>query len=114
LKGVESSDIKSLIETGIFVDENYILRKNEHYYISEIIGCSVINNSGEHLGVISDVWIMPANDVWVMQTEKGEIPLPVIDDVILSTDILNKTITVYMMEGLLDLARQQAKEDDEY
>jgi hypothetical protein len=34
--------------------------------------------------------------------------------VILSTDILNKTITVYMMEGLLDLARQQAKEDDEY
>ena len=114
LKGVQSSDIKSLIETGIFVDENYILRKNEHYYISEIIGCSVINKSGEHLGVISDVWIMPANDVWVMQTDKGEIPLPVIDDVILSTDILNKTITVYMMEGLLDLARQNAKEEDEY
>ena len=114
LQGVQSSDIKSLRETGIFVDEQYILRKNEQYYISEIIGCSVVNQAGEHLGIISDVWIMPANDVWVMKTEQGEIPLPVIDDVIISTDISNKTITVYMMEGLLDLARQHAKEDDEY
>jgi ribosomal 30S subunit maturation factor RimM len=57
---------------------------------------------------------MPANDVWVMKTEQGEIPLPVIDDVIISTDISKKTITVYMMDGLLDLVRQHAKEDDEY
>ena len=46
---------------------------------------------------------LPANDVWVMRTDKAEIPLPVIDDVIKSVDIEKKEIRIELMDGLMDL-----------
>jgi len=55
------------------------------------------------LGTITDVWIMPANDVWVLSMPEGDIPLPVIDDVILSVDIPKKQIIIRLIDGLRDL-----------
>lgn len=114
LQGIATNDIESLVDNGIFVDESLMLRGDEQYFISDLIGCTVIDEQGKELGKISDVWIMPANDVWVMTTNEGDIPLPVIDDVIKKTDIASKTITVHMMEGLTDLAKQSERDPEEY
>ena len=103
LKGVVMSDIDNLRDNGVFIDENELLRDNEQYYISDLLECTAIDEEGKILGNITDVWIMPANDVWVLTTKDGDIPLPVIDDVILSTDIEKKQIMIRLIDGLKDL-----------
>ena len=42
----------------------------------------------------------PANDVFVVATESGELLLPVIDDVVLDVDIEGGRMTVHLLEGL--------------
>lgn len=103
VKGVQMSDIDQLKDNGVFIDEKELLRDNEQYYISDLLNCTAIDEQGNILGTITDVWIMPANDVWVLTTKDGDIPLPVIDDVIIATDINKKQIVIRLIEGLRDL-----------
>jgi 16S rRNA processing protein RimM len=78
------------------------LEEGEYYY-HEIIGCKVVTEEGQELGLISEVLTPGANDVWVVALPKGkQLLLPVIDDVILEVDIANKTIRIHLMEGLME------------
>jgi 16S rRNA processing protein RimM len=43
---------------------------------------------------------MPGNDVYVVRNGEKEILLPVIDDVIISTDIDSGRMVIHLMEGL--------------
>ncbi|MFD1178101.1 ribosome maturation factor RimM [Paenibacillus puldeungensis] len=77
------------------------LPENE-YYFHEIIGCRVVSDEGEELGVIDSILRPGANDVWVVKLPKGkELLLPVIDDVVLDVDVTVKLVKVHLMEGLL-------------
>ncbi|WP_261306006.1 ribosome maturation factor RimM [Paenibacillus andongensis] len=78
------------------------LEEGEYYY-HEIIGCKVVTEEGQELGLVSEVLTPGANDVWVVSLPKGkQLLLPVIDDVILDVDIANKTIRIHLMEGLME------------
>lgn len=78
------------------------LEEGEYYY-HEIIGCKVVTEEGQELGLVSEVLTPGANDVWVVSLTKGkQLLLPVIDDVILDVDIANKTIRIHLMEGLME------------
>lgn len=82
--------------------EQQPLEEGEYYY-HEIIGCKVITEEGQELGLVSEVLTPGANDVWVVTLPKGkQLLLPVIDDVILDVDIANKTIRIHLMEGLME------------
>lgn len=82
--------------------EQQPLEEGEYYY-HEIIGCKVVTEEGEELGLVSEVLTPGANDVWVVSLPKGkQLLLPVIDDVILNVDIANKTIRIHLMEGLME------------
>ena len=57
---------------------------------------------------------MPANDVWIVTMPDGRtLPLPVIDDVVLSVDVAARVIVAYILPGLLDLSTNSAEERDE-
>lgn len=76
------------------------LNEDEYYY-SDIVGCDVVTDEGEHLGVISEILAPGANDVWVVKAERGDdILLPVIDDVVLDVEVSAKKVTVHLLEGL--------------
>lgn len=82
--------------------EQQPLEEGEYYY-HEIIGCKVVTEEGQELGLVSEVLTPGANDVWVVSLPKGkQLLLPVIDDVILDVDIDNKTIRIHLMEGLME------------
>ena len=74
------------------------------YYIADLIGMNVVTEDGEEIGVVSDVIQTGANDIYEVK-RKGEKPLliPVIDSVVLKVEIESSTITVHLMDGLLDL-----------
>jgi 16S rRNA processing protein RimM len=77
------------------------LPKGEYYH-HQLLGLSVIDDSGGNLGVLSEILSTGANDVYVVRNEVGqEILLPVIDEVILETNLTRGEIRVHILPGLL-------------
>lgn len=64
------------------------------YYICDLIGCAVEDTGGRAVGVVQDVLQPGANDVYVLKGERGEVLLPVIEKLILQTDVAARRIVV--------------------
>ncbi|WP_128894265.1 ribosome maturation factor RimM [Longirhabdus pacifica] len=74
----------------------------DEYYFHQIVGCEVLTDEGELLGVVKEILTPGANDVWVVKREQGkDLLVPYIDDVVLDVDMDQKKITVSLLEGLL-------------
>ncbi|MCL2547674.1 MAG: ribosome maturation factor RimM [Symbiobacteriaceae bacterium] len=82
------------------------------FFIFQIIGLRVYSEDGLYLGLVSDVLFPGANDVYVVtlspegaalakHCDGRELLVPVIDEVILETNLLDGTLIVRLMEGLL-------------
>lgn len=75
------------------------------YWIHDLIGLEVREESGARLGELVDVLVTGANDVYVVHGEPGaarEILLPAIPEVVLNVDLAAGVMTVRLLEGLLD------------
>jgi 16S rRNA processing protein RimM len=106
LHGISSPEAASLLkEMGVFAEETMLREQTEtQYFNDEIIGCRVVNrDTGETIGIITDVWDMPANAVWVVDYNGKELPIPVIDDIVKHINIARKTVSIYVMPGLLEI-----------
>lgn len=116
LSGINSKeDIVIFKEQGIFASAEEVKKHNPDYYsIDEVVGCKVIIDSdGSLLGEIVEVWELPANDVWLVATDKGELPLPVIEDVIVEYDFSQKYVKINLLDGLLDLVNSKEASDED-
>jgi len=108
--GIDSREaISELKEQGIFVELELILKSNPDYYSTDdIIGSKVFNiSNGEEIGEIIEVWEMPANDVWLLETSDGFLPIPFIDDVVAKYDFVGKRIDINLIDGLLDIMEKK-------
>ena len=75
-------------------DENFIV---------DLIGLRVITEDGNEFGTLTDVIKTGANDVYEVKTAEGkEVLLPAIRECVLKVDLEEKTVTVHIMDGLLD------------
>lgn len=75
----------------------------DQYYHHDLIGIQVFTDEDRVLGVISEIIQTGANDVFIVQDYRGEeILLPAIADVIQDIDLLNKTMKVRLLPGLLN------------
>jgi 16S rRNA processing protein RimM len=73
------------------------------YYFHEIIGCTVVTNTGETIGTVKEILTPGANDVWVVKAKGGkEILIPYIAEVVTDVNVKDKIITIHPMEGLLE------------
>lgn len=82
--------------------EHAVKLKKDEYFIADLIGISVFNESGEKLGTLSDVMETGANDVYVIALNDGrELLLPAIKQCILDVDIGQMTMKVHLLEGLI-------------
>ncbi len=63
-------------------------------YIADLIGCAVIGTDGGKIGVLKDVLQPGANDVYVIDTERGEMLLPALKIVVPTVDAERRIITV--------------------
>ena len=76
----------------------------DEYFITDLIGLQVLTEDGEALGVLKDVLETGANDVYVVEMKNGrELLIPAIKDCILDVDTEQGTMTVHLLEGLMDL-----------
>jgi len=104
-KGIDSfDDAEKLKNEELFVPREKAEKLPEgRYYIVDILGLSVITDTGRNLGKVIDVFKTGSNDVYTVKDENGkEYLIPVIDEVILDTDIKGGRILIKPLKGLLD------------
>ncbi|MHB1016357.1 MAG: ribosome maturation factor RimM [Coriobacteriia bacterium] len=70
---------------------------------SDVLGFTVTDRRRGYLGVVTDVIVTGANDVLVVDEGPfGQVLLPVIDQVIRDIDEAGRSISVELLEGLID------------
>jgi 16S rRNA processing protein RimM len=105
LSGLTSFDeAESFRAADILVDKEALGAKEEdEYFWHELLGLCVYLDSGETLGVISEIIPTGANDIYVVETADGEILVPAIHQVIKEIDLENKKMVILPIEGMLEL-----------
>lgn len=98
-KGFDSLEAAlSLINKEFFVKEEQLPPlNNDEYYEYQLIGLKVINQDDIGVGTVAEVMHTGAQDLIVVRGEK-EILIPMVEDYILSIDIINRTMTVVVPE----------------
>jgi 16S rRNA processing protein RimM len=96
------NEVEKFKDKMLQVDEALLPELDEgEYYISQLIGADVYNESEQFIGTLKEIMLLPANDVWVVKrANKEDLLLPHIDSVILDVDIDKQKITVHVLEGL--------------
>ncbi len=102
-KGIDNiNDIEKYKKAGLFVTrENAVELSEDEYFITDLIGLSVVTDEKEEIGILSDVLQTGANDVYVV-SQKGQkdILIPAIHECILDVDLKEHTMEVHLLPGL--------------
>ena len=73
------------------------------YHFQQLIGAQVKLSDGEIVGAVTEVVALPGQDLLAVSTQKGEVLIPMVKQIILSIDTANKIIVINPPEGLLDV-----------
>ncbi len=97
------NDAKILLGKEIFVDETNVVKLPENYFfIHDLIGSKVYRNK-KLLGIIKDVLTYPANDVYLIEDDKGsELLIPALSDLIENFDPKEKILILKSGNELYD------------
>lgn len=73
------------------------------YYHHQLLGLTVIDDTGKELGLLEQILTTGANDVYLVRSPSGkEILLPAIESVILEIDLHERQMKVHLLPGLMD------------
>ena len=97
-------DVEGFHQCDLMVTRDEAIELGEgEYFLYDVPGCTVVSDTGETIGEVTDVLETGANAVFVIKTNEGnEVLFPVIDECILKVDVENKRIEAHVMQGLLD------------
>ena len=105
-KGYDNiNDIEKYKSKDLLITRDHAVELGpDEYFITDLIGLQVLTEDGEALGGLKDVLETGANDVYVVEMKNGrELLIPAIKDCILDVDTEQGTMTVHLLEGLMDL-----------
>jgi len=106
LEGVDTrNQAEALSREWLFIPETEVVDlEDDTYWVHDIIGLHVQTETGQALGVISEVLFTGANEVYVikMVDSEREILVPAIADVVQQVDLEAKRMTVRLLPGILD------------
>lgn len=110
LRGIDSEEqAKELVNRDIEVDadmlEEYSGDDADGMYAADFIGYNVLDEAGHTLGVIAGVNLVSEENplFQVHDVEGKEVLIPVADELIMAYDPEERTITMTIPEGLLEL-----------
>lgn len=95
------TDVKQIIGMNLYITNDHMMPPpSGRFYVHELIGSSVVNEQGKARGVVRDVWLLKANDVYVVDYEGREILLPAVPEVIARVDVPQRIIHITEIPGL--------------
>jgi len=105
LAGVDNLNKAELLRNKVvYVDKAFFKFPEGTYFIKDLLTLKVFDaDSGVEYGTITDVFQTGANDVYEITDENGKIRMiPAIKEVIISTDVDKKIMTIRPLPGLFD------------
>ena len=104
LEGIDTVEAAQVLRGKmLYVDRKDIKLPKGHYLVQDLIGITIVDaDTGVTYGTLTDVSQTGANAVYHMQTEKGEVLIPAIPDVIIEVDTKKDILRLRPMKGLLD------------
>ena len=100
LEGVEDVNAAMALKgRTVFIDRADARLPKGAFFLQDIIGASVVDESGSEIGKLADVMETPASNVYVVKGEREHL-IPAVPEFILSTDADNGIITVHLIEGM--------------
>lgn len=105
LRGIDSPEAGAEYR-GAFVEAEPLGTDSlpeDTYYAFDLIGLHVVGDEGSAVGTVSDVVSYPANDVLIVRQGETERMIPFAGSVIKRVDLAQRTITIHLLPGLLDL-----------
>lgn len=102
---INSRDDAELLRTAeVLIEEKDLIQPaQDEYFIHDLIGCQVISENNDVIGVLSDVVQMSSNDVYVVKNGEGiEILIPATKEIVKRVNVEQKQIIIHMLEGLLE------------
>jgi len=101
LDGVDDIDAAIRMKNKVIkVKKDDICLEDGRFFVADLIGIKAINaETGEELGIISDVLSLPSNNVYVIKGER-EILVPAVPEFIVETNIDEGYVKLRLIEGL--------------
>ena len=103
-KGIEDINMAEKYK-GCYIKikrENAKKLPEDTYFIADLIGLPVYDESGKLLGKVDDIYNNKSHDIYVVKDELGkQILLPSTKEVIKQVDIDNERIVVHLIDGLV-------------
>ena len=97
------NDADALVKSRLYVSEGALQLEDDEYFLHDLIGCTVVDVGGEHIGVVKDVLEMPAHFIYlVSRNGKPDAMIPAVDAFIEEVDLEARRITITSIEGLID------------
>ncbi len=98
----DRNEAESYVGLSIYITDEQMLPPPEGmHYVHELIGCEAIDaHTGKVRGTVTDVMLLPANDVYVVNDGGREILVPAVPEFINNVDTKNKRITINPVPGL--------------
>ena len=93
------NDAMRLKGKRVFIDRDDAALPEGRFFIQDIIGASVVTESGESVGTLTEVIDAPAGMIYVVRGET-EHRIPAVPEFVLHTDADNGVITVRLIEGM--------------
>jgi 16S rRNA processing protein RimM len=101
LEGIDTrNDAEALRGEELFVAAARDLGGTDVFYQHDLIGLPVEDTDGATLGRLTDILSTGANDVYVVQGERGDLLLPAVEDVVKQIDVAGGRIVVELLPGL--------------
>ncbi|RDU22921.1 ribosome maturation factor RimM [Anaerosacchariphilus polymeriproducens] len=102
-KGIDNiNDIEKYKGKSLYVTREHAVTLEEgEYFIADMIGLEVWNEEEEKIGILEDVLLTGANDVYIIKKNDGkELLLPAIKECVLDIDMKEKKMKVHVLSGL--------------
>ncbi len=105
-KGLDNkNDVEAWRQKDLLIERSQAVElAPDENFIADLIGLSVISDTGEALGTLTDVLRTGANDVYCVKNKEGkQLLLPAIRECVRSVDLECGKIVVHVLPGLLEL-----------
>ncbi len=105
LSGVDDRNAAEALKgKGLYILESELPELPEDtYYIRDLIGMTVLDESGSKLGTLTDVLQNSAQDVYEIELESGKKGyVPAVGEFVKDISLEKRTVVIRPIEGLLD------------
>lgn len=102
-QGIDTRNEAEDLRGAVFVPAGTVRQLDEgEFWERDLVGSQVVTSDGADVGELVDIVPGPAQDLLVVETERGERMVPFVTEIVVAVDASARRIVIDPPEGLLD------------